>query len=105
MDVVLEACDTYIFDRAYAALLPIGQAYSVLEPISTLAAGIKEYALENESWARNEPVIVGSQATNGWQWKPASSLLSFPPSQYAYQSQLDRDNVWRQTISLFIITW
>ncbi|QIW98434.1 hypothetical protein AMS68_003952 [Peltaster fructicola] len=105
MDVVLEFFDTYVFDRAFATFAPIGHAYSVFEPISTLAAGLKQYGAENESWAHAGQTIAGDVAQNGWTWTPASQFVSFPPSQYAYQSSMDRDNIWRQAISLYFLTW
>ncbi|MCJ1449275.1 MAG: c-5 sterol desaturase [Stictis urceolatum] len=38
-------------------------------------------------------------------YKPASQYLKLEPSQYAYMSALPRDNVWRQGITLYLITW
>lgn len=105
MDVILEAFDTYVFDRIYANVLPIHSAYSVFEPISTIAAGLKQYGFENESWAHTTTQTSSGSTSNGWQWTPASSWVSFEPSQYAYQSRWDRDNIYRQIVSLYALTW
>lgn len=105
MDVVLEFFDTYFFDRAYATLAPVNNAYSVFEPISTLAAGLKQYGFDNQSWIQGGQSVLSEAAQNGWTWTPASNFISFPPSEFAYQSRLDRDNIWRQAISLYFLTW
>lgn len=105
MDVILEAFDTYIFDRAYATLLPLNNAYSVFEPISTIAAGLKNYGFENQSSTQAGETLLNGITSNGWQWKPASTWISFEPSQYAYQSTWDRDNIYRQIVSLYLLTW
>jgi len=38
-------------------------------------------------------------------YKPASEIISFEPSEWAYRSAWPRDHVCRQAISLFLITW
>lgn len=85
MDIALELCDKYIFDHIYTALLPAQQ---------------KSYNLDNG--AVNASSFNGSSA---WTYEPATSFLSFPPTEAAYTSQWARDNVYRQMISLFFITW
>lgn len=86
MDIVLEAFDTFFFDRLYATVLPSSGANSVLN------------SYNGNSSFLSEPMA-------GYHYKPASSYLSFEPSEWAYRSQWQRDNVWRQTTSLFLITW
>ncbi|EMC96890.1 hypothetical protein BAUCODRAFT_68200 [Baudoinia panamericana UAMH 10762] len=91
MDVVLELCDTYVFDRIYASLLPLAPAnYDV---------NATTYGAAAASGADS------SFAPSGWQWQPASQYFSIQPSEYAYMSSWDRSNIWRQTISLYALTW
>ncbi|KAF1822625.1 ERG3, C-5 sterol desaturase [Dissoconium aciculare CBS 342.82] len=89
MDVVLEFADTYVFDRIYANLLPLHTSSASFDPISTITASFK-----------NETLPIRST----WQWEPASQFMSAEPSEYAYLSQWDRDNVLRQSITLFFVT-
>lgn len=86
MDIALELCDTYIFDYMYKAILPVQPA---------------PYDLNGGSNA----TTVDYKAVSKWQFSPASSLLSFPPTEAAYMSAWDRDNIYRQALSLFLITW
>ena len=89
MDIVLEAVDTFVYDRLYATLLPIAPS-----PIAY-----------NASKAN---VTFGGDRTayhNNYHFTPASQYISFTPSEYAYMSSLPRDNIWRQAIGLFLITW
>jgi Delta7-sterol 5-desaturase len=85
MDIALELCDKYFFDYLYAAALP-------LLPPANLNFG----AGNSSGW---DP-----KAASSWHFKPASELLSFQPTEAAYLSQWTRDNVYRQNISLYIIT-
>jgi lathosterol oxidase len=87
MDIALELCDTYVFDHMYAALLPAKPA---------------PYSL---SGASGNASISDFKAASPWQFEPASSLISFSPSDAAYMSQWNRDNIFRQAFSLFLITW
>ncbi|KAK0653754.1 putative Delta(7)-sterol 5(6)-desaturase [Lasiodiplodia hormozganensis] len=84
MDLVLELFDAYAFDRVYATLLP---AQPFPGQTASGNASIPRSCLDN------------------YDFKPASQYLSFPPSELACLSQWSRDNVWRQWISLYIITW
>lgn len=101
MDVVLEVADTFLFDRMYANLLPIQSAFSAFDPISTLTAGLK--SLDNSTTFSD--ATQAEVAQSSWQFQPASQYLSVQPSEYAWMSRWDRDNVWRQTVSLYILTW
>ncbi|KAH0108161.1 sterol delta 5,6-desaturase ERG3, partial [Aureobasidium melanogenum] len=40
-----------------------------------------------------------------YKFEPASQYFSVEPSSYAYMSRWPRDNIARQAISLFLITW
>ncbi|CCX15412.1 hypothetical protein FPQ18DRAFT_47111 [Pyronema domesticum] len=80
MDIVLSIADTFIFDRLYAAALPV-QSY---------AAGNTTAPLFTQ-----KPIEID----------PVSEHFGWAPSQYAYLSRLPRDNDIRQVFSLFLITW
>ncbi|RYP07262.1 hypothetical protein DL765_009214 [Monosporascus sp. GIB2] len=83
MDVVLELADTFIADYIYAWAYPAKPApYDY--PGVTNATG---------------PVF------SSWQYKPAASFLHVQPSEAAYMSGWDRDNIYRQALTLFMITW
>lgn len=101
MDVVLELLDTFAFDHIYAKALPLQSAPAVFDPISTLTTGFKGF--DNGSFTQSH--LGGEAARSSWQYEPATPYLSFEPSQAAYMSRWDRDNIWRQAISLYAITW
>ncbi|KAG9235296.1 hypothetical protein BJ875DRAFT_504128 [Amylocarpus encephaloides] len=87
MDIALELCDTYFFDYLYSALLPVQQA---------------AYAWKDGS---SNATAFDPRAVSPWQYVPASKFISFEPRDAAYMSQWARDSVYRQTLSLFLITW
>lgn len=102
MDVVLEIFDSLAFDRLYATLLPISPAVSSFDPISTLAASFNyDY---NRTWNPAQKIAGGGLERSGWQWEPASQFFSLEPSEYAWMSRWDRDNIYRQLVSFYIIT-
>lgn len=101
MDVVLEVIDTFLFDRIYANILPIHSSTSSFDPISTLAASWRGYT-DNATFAAPSKSDFSSSS---WQFQPASASFSVQPSEYAYMSRWDRDNIYRQAASLYIITW
>lgn len=84
MDVVLEIVDTYIGDYIYAWAHPA-------HPTS--------YEFLNTN--SNSTELFSSS----WQYKTANPYFEVTPSKYAYMSAWDRDNVYRQAISLYLITW
>jgi Delta7-sterol 5-desaturase len=85
MDIILELVDTFVGDFLYAGLLPARPApYDF--PLATAANAT-------------------SQTFSTWQYKPATALFSLEPSQYAYMSAWPRNNIFRQAISLYLITW
>lgn len=112
MDVVLEFADTYIFDQIYANVLPLQTSSASFDPISTITASFKNSVRDIGSNLVNATFAAATAAGNSdslpirstWQWEPASQFLSAQPSEYAYLSQWDRDNVFRQSISLFFVT-
>lgn len=85
MDIVLELTDTFILDYAYAFVLP-GRAapFDFADQLNANATG---------------------QTFSAWQYKPATTFFSVEPSQAAYTSAWARDNLYRQAVSLFLITW
>lgn len=87
MDIALELTDTYIFDYFYSAILPVRDApYSLKE------------GFENST-------ILDIKAASPWRYQPSNPFIQLAPSDAAYMSTLARDNIYRQTFSLFIITW
>jgi len=86
MDIALEICDTYLFDHVYAALLPASPApYNLKDGVS------------------NGTFLDAISLS--WQYEPASQYISFQPRQAAYMSQWTRDNIIRQIVTLYFITW
>lgn len=83
MDIVLEVLDTFVGDHVYAALHPAKSLLSDFDPASN---------------ATTEPL-------SAWRYEPATAYLHLEPSKAAYMSAWSRDNIYRQTLSLFLITW
>lgn len=88
MDIALELCDTYALDWIYSAILPAQPA---------------PYNLKDGG--SNVTTMADLQSASPWEYKPSSNMISFEPTEYAYTSQWTRDNIYRQTLSLFFITW
>jgi len=84
MDVALEICDTFVTDYVFAALVPARPA---------------PYDYPNFKANGTD------QTFSAWQYKPATSLFSLQPSQAAYMSAWPRDNIYRQAITIYFITW
>jgi lathosterol oxidase len=85
MDIVLEVTDTFIADYVYAYLAPALPApYDFPKGVSANAS---------------------AQTFSSWVYTPATQFIQFQPSQAAYMSSLPRDNILRQTITLFFIYW
>ncbi|ORY63578.1 uncharacterized protein BCR38DRAFT_345256 [Pseudomassariella vexata] len=83
MDVVNELYDTFIGDYIYAFAYP------------------KRTALYDYPQATN----ASAQPFSSWQYEPSTSFFSITPSKAAYMSEWSRDNIYRQAINLFLITW
>jgi len=84
MDIGLEFVDRYLFDKVYATLLPAKQPANFF----------------NQTGAPWD-----AKAASPWNYKPASELLSFAPTDAAYQSSWTRDNIYRQLVTLYLVTW
>lgn len=91
MDVVLEVFDTFVFDPIYAAALPV-----------TPKSGFPSF--QNNASFSGFPQQASTHLTNGWQYDPATKLLRMEPGASAYLSSWPRDNVYRQALSLYLIT-
>ncbi|KAI1096456.1 C-5 sterol desaturase [Rostrohypoxylon terebratum] len=84
MDVVLELTDTFVTDYLYALAFPAKRnPYDFLD--STSNATIQD--------------------VSSWKFKTVNPYFHFEPSKYAYMSELNRDNIYRQCTTLFLITW
>ena len=90
MDVILELFDVFVGDRMYAAALPASLTES-----PNWATLIDDY--------NNTLSLFGNAQT--FVYKPATAYLYMEPSKYAYLSVWPRDNIFRQALSLFLITW
>ena len=90
MDVVLEAFDTFLFDRLYATFLPAFPNHVVAPKLAA-----------DGTYSSMRQLPTGP----AYNFEPASQLFSFEPSDAAYMSQLPRNNIYRQLLSLYIITW
>ena len=89
MDVVLEVFDTFLLDRLYATIWPAFELSLANEIVGD------RHHTPTFSSVREVPTPI----------HPASQFLSLEPSPYAYLSKMPRDNIYRQGLSLFIITW
>ncbi|KAK4540939.1 hypothetical protein LTR36_008447 [Oleoguttula mirabilis] len=105
MDVILDVLDTLFLDRLYATALPLASAaVASFDPISTIAASLKGYS-SNATFDSASSSLDGSFARSAWQYQPTSQYFSLQPSEFAYLSQWDRDNIYRQALSLYLVTW
>ncbi|KAK4570000.1 c-5 sterol desaturase [Recurvomyces mirabilis] len=107
MDVVLELADTFLFDRLWANLLPINPAVANFDPISTITAGFKssfDYNATYNTASSASAALAGDASlarSSAWSFQPSSEWFSVQPSEFAWMSRWDRDNVWRQMLTLF----
>jgi hypothetical protein len=94
MDIVLEICDALVFDRIYAAAVPLSRSSSSFQILKNAAAS-----------AGNATLAGLSNLPPGYQYHPASQYIQIEPTRWAYLSAWPRDNIIRQTISLYLILW
>lgn len=90
MDVVLEVFDTFALDRFWAIVHP--------------AVSLVFYDSVQDGYA-NATFSKAGEVHNAYQYSPATQLFSLEPSVWAYRSAWPRDNIYRQIISLYLITW
>ncbi|KAK0997229.1 c-5 sterol desaturase [Friedmanniomyces endolithicus] len=94
MDVVLEVADTFLLDRLYATVLPISSAITSFDPISTITASLKNYDLNNASFALppSSRIHIAEGAVglarSGWQWQPSTQWFNLEPSEWAWASSI-----------------
>lgn len=107
MDVVLEVFDTFACDYLYAKAFPLKSSSTFQAPtlLNKIANGLNATVEKAGAAAGAGGVPVNLPLSNGYVYTPATTFLSFEPSQWAYLSSLPRDNAWRQAFSLFMITW
>lgn len=87
MDIILEIFDTFLFDRFYATVLPA--------PSSYYPQNMTFQATSAFSSLREIPTSI----------PPSTQFFQLHPSQYAYLSKWPRDNIGRQLLTLYLITW
>ena len=87
MDIVLEIFDTLLFDHFW----------SIVYPASTFnhPKHVVKNATTTFSSMRELPTAIPS----------STQFFQLAPSRYAYMSEWPRDNIWRQFITLYLITW
>jgi lathosterol oxidase len=93
MDVILEVFDTFLFDRIYATAFPA--------TASTAAYNAVKAAINSSA-----PIAVDNPTAyyNQYHFQPATKYFTLEPSIWAYRTSWPRDDVWRQLISLYLIT-
>lgn len=89
MDIILEVFDTFLFDRLYATLLPASEAAASYSSLKDGAASTTFSSM------REMPTAVHA----------ASHYLQLAPSPWAHMSSWSRDNIYRQALTLYLITW
>lgn len=87
MDIVLEVFDTFLFDRFWSSVYP---ASTLNYPNSAVGD-----AATTLSSMRELPTAI----------HPSTQFFQLAPSRFAYMSELPRDNIWRQFLTLYLITW
>ncbi|KAK2759403.1 c-5 sterol desaturase [Arachnomyces sp. PD_36] len=87
MDFVLEVFDTFLADPIYAKVLPVQLSSADNSGNGTLSS------------------TIGAKAESGYVYEPSTKYLPIEPSELAYMTTCPRDNIYRQALSLFIITW
>jgi lathosterol oxidase len=89
MDIVLEVFDTFLFDAVWATVYPGSPSHPSLKN-SQNAASATFSSMREVATARP---------------KPSTQFFQLEPSKYAYMSAWPRDNICRQGITLYLITW
>ena len=87
MDIVLEVFDTFLFDRFWATVYP---AATFRHDKNVVKATTSTF-----SSMREMPTPI----------QPATRFFQFAPSQFVHMSEWPRDNIWRQFLTLYMITW
>ena len=90
MDIVLEIFDTFLFDRVYATLLPASH------PAASYPS-LKDGAATTTTFSSVREMPTASHAV--------SQYLQLPASQWAHMSAWPRDYIYRQALTLYLVTW
>jgi hypothetical protein len=99
MDTVLEKFDTYCFDWFYAVALPPRESAVIALPSHPSSYG------SGSAMLLYNRVPTWAYTDDGWIQEQSLKYSTTGLDQNVYSSRLDRDNVVRQALSLFIITW
>ncbi|KAK9450734.1 uncharacterized protein V1518DRAFT_411561 [Limtongia smithiae] len=91
MDIVLEAADAYLFDYVYAKLFPVPQAVAALIQTAGPSTDLVTSLAKNLSLS-----YIPTQPYK-------TTIFTAPPT--AYLSTVPRDNIIRESISLFLLVW
>lgn len=98
MDLILEILDTYCLDWLYTVILPSKQPTVMtrqIHPSSYESSTILVYS-NAPTWRYKD---------DGWIQEQILEYSNTTLDQEVYHSRLGRDNIIRQALSLFIITW
>jgi len=95
MDIILEIFDTFLFDRMYTTILPAS-------PSSAWAQAAKNAVSSTFSSMREGATLTPQHK---YIYTPASPLIRLEPTIWTFGSSWQRDNMYRQFTSLFLITW
>jgi hypothetical protein len=99
MDTVLETFDTYCLDWFYAVALP---------PKESTVIGLQSYPSSYGSGSAlllHNRVPTRTYTDDGWIQEQSLKCSPTGLDQNVYYSRLGRDNIIRQALSLFTITW
>ncbi|KAI9776055.1 MAG: c-5 sterol desaturase [Peltula sp. TS41687] len=96
MDIVLDVFDTLVLDRLFATVIPASTASASFSSVRDGKFG----AMADATFSSMRELPTDG----GYQYHPASQYLQLQPSEWAYMSAWPRDNIYRQTISLYLIT-
>ena len=89
MDIVLEVFDTFLFDALWATVYPASYSQASLKIPQNAASS---------TFSSMREIATGRP-------KPSTQFFQLEPSNYAYMSAWPRDNIYRQGITLYLITW
>lgn len=87
MDIILEVFDTFLFDRFWATIHPAS-------PLQYTENAVKD-ATTTFTSMRELPTAIHA----------STQFFQLEPSKFAYMSEWPRDNIWRQFLTLYLITW
>jgi lathosterol oxidase len=91
MDITLEVFDTFIGDRLYATILP-----------ASLTSSANAF---NELGNVFNATLSLFGNPDSYVYQPATQYFRLEPSKYVYLSAWPRDHIYRQALSLYLITW